>query len=403
MDHEPVLISTIAIGLMAAFVGGFLAKRIGLPTIVGYIVAGVLLGPFTPGLNADVDIAIELADIGIILLMFGVGIHFSLRDLAAVRGDRDPGRAHPDRDRDDPRPDARRRAGLGDRRRTRPRAVAVGRQHGRPAARDHGPRRARHRPGPDRDRLADRRGPRDDRHPRAAPDDRAAPRRHVLGTDRRARDARQRRAGTRQGGPLRGRHGRGRDPPRAAPPDPRLERGLEGAVHPRGARHRDRVRVPVVDGLRRLVRARGVPGGRGRRRIGPEPPGRSRRPAAARRLRRPVLRVGRHAARPVRPDRDAAGHRGRGRAGRLRQGDHEVRDHRAVRLSGPGRVDGRRRSRPDRRVLVHPRDGRPVARPPPARGLPAHRRRGAAVDRDQPIPVPPGRPARGPAARERRA
>ena len=97
MDHEPVLISTIAVGLMAAFVGGFLAKRIGLPTIVGYIVAGVLLGPFTPGLSADVDIAIELADIGIILLMFGVGIHFSLRDLAAVRGDRDPRRAHPDR------------------------------------------------------------------------------------------------------------------------------------------------------------------------------------------------------------------------------------------------------------------------------------------------------------------
>jgi monovalent cation:H+ antiporter-2, CPA2 family len=91
MDHEPVLISTIAVGLMAAFVGGFIAKRIGLPTIVGYIVAGVLLGPFTPGLSADIDIAIELADIGIILLMFGVGIHFSLRDLAAVRGIAIPG------------------------------------------------------------------------------------------------------------------------------------------------------------------------------------------------------------------------------------------------------------------------------------------------------------------------
>ena len=64
MDHEPVLISTIAVGLRAAFVGGFLAKRIGLPTIVGYIVAGVLLGPFTPGLNADVDIAIELPTSG---------------------------------------------------------------------------------------------------------------------------------------------------------------------------------------------------------------------------------------------------------------------------------------------------------------------------------------------------
>jgi len=91
MDHEPVLISTIAVGLMAAFVGGFIAKRIGLPTIVGYIVAGVLLGPFTPGFRADVDLALELADIGIILLMFGVGIHFSLRDLAAVRGIAIPG------------------------------------------------------------------------------------------------------------------------------------------------------------------------------------------------------------------------------------------------------------------------------------------------------------------------
>jgi CPA2 family monovalent cation:H+ antiporter-2 len=91
MDHEPVLISTIAVGLMAAFVGGFLAKRIGLPTIVGYIIAGVVLGPFTPGLIADTSVALELADIGIILLMFGVGIHFSLRDLAAVRSIAIPG------------------------------------------------------------------------------------------------------------------------------------------------------------------------------------------------------------------------------------------------------------------------------------------------------------------------
>jgi CPA2 family monovalent cation:H+ antiporter-2 len=91
MDHEPVLISTIAVGLMAAFIGGYLAKRIGLPTIVGYIVAGILLGPFTPGFIADTAIAIELADIGIILLMFGVGIHFSLRDLASVRAIAIPG------------------------------------------------------------------------------------------------------------------------------------------------------------------------------------------------------------------------------------------------------------------------------------------------------------------------
>ena len=91
MDHEPVLISTIAIGLTAAFLGGLLARRLRLPAIVGYIVAGVAVGPFTPGLIADQDIATELAEIGVILLMFGVGIHFSIRDLLAVRSIALPG------------------------------------------------------------------------------------------------------------------------------------------------------------------------------------------------------------------------------------------------------------------------------------------------------------------------
>jgi len=85
MDHEPVLITTIAIGLVAAFVGGVLARRVGLPSIVGYILAGVVIGPFTPGLIADRGVATELAEIGIILLMFGVGIEFSVKDLLAVR------------------------------------------------------------------------------------------------------------------------------------------------------------------------------------------------------------------------------------------------------------------------------------------------------------------------------
>jgi CPA2 family monovalent cation:H+ antiporter-2 len=91
MDHEPVLISTIAIGLSAAFIGGLLARRIGLPAIVGYILAGIAVGPFTPGLIADQAIATELAEIGVILLMFGVGIHFSIRDLLAVRSIAVPG------------------------------------------------------------------------------------------------------------------------------------------------------------------------------------------------------------------------------------------------------------------------------------------------------------------------
>jgi CPA2 family monovalent cation:H+ antiporter-2 len=85
MDHEPVLISTIAIGLTSAFIGGLIARHVRLPAIVGYIVAGVVIGPFTPGLLANTDIALELAELGVILLMFGVGIHFSIHDLLAVR------------------------------------------------------------------------------------------------------------------------------------------------------------------------------------------------------------------------------------------------------------------------------------------------------------------------------
>jgi len=91
MDHEPVLISTIAIGLVAAFIGGLIAQRLRLPTIVGYIAAGVALGPFTPGIIADTQVAGELAEIGVILLMFGVGMHFSVRDLLAVRSVAVPG------------------------------------------------------------------------------------------------------------------------------------------------------------------------------------------------------------------------------------------------------------------------------------------------------------------------
>lgn len=91
MEHGGELISTIALGLSAAFLAGLVARRLGLPSIVGYLLAGVALGPFTPGLIADQGIATELAEIGVILLMFGVGIHFSFRDLLAVRGIAIPG------------------------------------------------------------------------------------------------------------------------------------------------------------------------------------------------------------------------------------------------------------------------------------------------------------------------
>jgi monovalent cation:H+ antiporter-2, CPA2 family len=85
MPHSVSLISTIAAGLGLALVLGFLAARLKLPALVGYLVAGVVIGPFTPGFVADAEIASQLAEIGVMLLMFGVGLHFSLDDLLSVR------------------------------------------------------------------------------------------------------------------------------------------------------------------------------------------------------------------------------------------------------------------------------------------------------------------------------
>jgi CPA2 family monovalent cation:H+ antiporter-2 len=85
VHHNTDLIATIAIGLAAAFAGGLIANRLRLPLIVGYLLAGVAVGPFTPGFVADTSVASQLAEIGVILLMFGVGIHFSISDLLAVR------------------------------------------------------------------------------------------------------------------------------------------------------------------------------------------------------------------------------------------------------------------------------------------------------------------------------
>ena len=82
--HGTDLIATIAVALGAAFVAGYLARLVGLPPIVGYLLAGVAVGPFTPGLVADPHEALQLAEIGIALLMFGVGLHFSVRDLLGV-------------------------------------------------------------------------------------------------------------------------------------------------------------------------------------------------------------------------------------------------------------------------------------------------------------------------------
>jgi CPA2 family monovalent cation:H+ antiporter-2 len=78
------LILTIVIAFVAAFIGGFIAGRAGLPPIVGYLLAGIAIGPNTPGGSASTEIALALAEVGVILLMFGVGLHFSVRDLLAV-------------------------------------------------------------------------------------------------------------------------------------------------------------------------------------------------------------------------------------------------------------------------------------------------------------------------------
>ncbi|HTD16932.1 MAG TPA: cation:proton antiporter, partial [Chthoniobacterales bacterium] len=84
VHHEVALISTIAVGLVYALIGGVIANRLRLPPLVGYLLAGIVVGPFTPGFVADAKLAPQLAEIGVILLMFGVGLHFSLRDLLAV-------------------------------------------------------------------------------------------------------------------------------------------------------------------------------------------------------------------------------------------------------------------------------------------------------------------------------
>jgi CPA2 family monovalent cation:H+ antiporter-2 len=85
MAHEFPLLVTIVLGLVVAFAFGFVASRLRLPPLVGYLLAGIMVGPYTPGVSIDAHLAQELSEIGVILLMFGVGLHFSTADLLAVR------------------------------------------------------------------------------------------------------------------------------------------------------------------------------------------------------------------------------------------------------------------------------------------------------------------------------
>lgn len=85
MDHHNPLIETVAVAIVLAAIGGYVAARLRLPPLIGYLLAGIAIGPFTPGFVADAHLAPQLAEIGVILLMFGVGMHFSFADLLAVR------------------------------------------------------------------------------------------------------------------------------------------------------------------------------------------------------------------------------------------------------------------------------------------------------------------------------
>jgi CPA2 family monovalent cation:H+ antiporter-2 len=85
LPHAVSLITTLAAGFALALIFGFIAARLGLPALVGYLLAGIAIGPATPGFVADAEIAAQLAEIGVMLLMFGVGLHFAVDDLLAVR------------------------------------------------------------------------------------------------------------------------------------------------------------------------------------------------------------------------------------------------------------------------------------------------------------------------------
>jgi CPA2 family monovalent cation:H+ antiporter-2 len=89
--HDFSLIATLALGLSASLILGYAAQRLGLSPILGYLLAGIAIGPFTPGLVADSHIASQFAEMGVILLMFGVGLHFQLKDLLAVKSIALPG------------------------------------------------------------------------------------------------------------------------------------------------------------------------------------------------------------------------------------------------------------------------------------------------------------------------
>ena len=159
MAHSAPLISTLVFGLVLAFGFGLIAQRFKLPPLIGYLLAGIAIGPFTPGFVADQGVANQLAEIGVILLMFGVGC--TSRSTICCRSVPSPSPApSPRRGSDAARHGCRLVAGLDARRGTRLRHRPVGREHRGAAAPASGAPAARYRARAHHRRLAHRPGPR---------------------------------------------------------------------------------------------------------------------------------------------------------------------------------------------------------------------------------------------------
>ena len=313
MLHVPPLVSTIAIGLVLAFAFGVLANRFKLPPLVGYLVAGIAIGPFTPGFVADQNIANQLAEVGVILLMFGVGLHFSLKDLLRFALSPCRGRW---RRAWSPRRSAWRSAGalgwsaVGG---AHLRRGAVGGEHRGSAQGVPGAAADRDRTRPHHRRLADRAGHRHGAGARAAAGTDGAVPRHGDGA-RRGRDRALDHHPARQVRHLHRRHAAVRQ--EADPGHPALRRPYRQpravppgrAVDCLGCRLRRGGAVRHLAGAGRLLRRHDA------ERVAIEPAGRHRVAAVARRLRRAVLRLGRHAVRSGGASGGAAGAAGHRRS-----------------------------------------------------------------------------------------
>ncbi len=394
--HDLPLITTIAAAFTAAWLLGLLTQRLGLSPIVGYLLAGVLIGPHSPGFVGDVDLAHQLAEVGVILLMFGVGLHFHLKDLLAVKSVAIPG-------------------AIGQSLVATLLGIAVFAALGLPVksgavigmAMAVASTVVLMRVLMDADALN-------------------TPQGHVavgwllvedvftviilvlipvLGTDASAAEGATRPglwaslglallklsalvAIVMLGG--------SRAIPWVLVQVARLR--LARAVHAHGAGLLDRDRGRLVRLLRRVDGPRGVPGGHGGRAIPGQSSGRGRCAADARCLRRAVLRVGGDALRPGirRPratdDPGGAGHHPD------RQAVGCAAHRRAARPFGPHRADRRAGPGADRRVLVHPFGAGPQTWPDARVGAQRAGRRGDYLDHAEPDPVPLIEPDRGPAA-----